>query len=125
MRYVFDDWVKFDPNFRSIAEFLGVEDYLYYQDRLLTIKKWAERKAGSNDRVAVLSQIKTALDTVGHGELGKRPVENLYKWIRLDEEIHGIREEQKLYEKPLPENTEEVKNEQVIEKPQGEEHAGT
>lgn len=92
------DSFKYDADFAKLTNYFKVDpnESNWYQDKLQTIQKWAQEKAQSKDMLDVLLELKALERELGtHSDLEKR-VNNVYRWVRLDQDEKRIQKEKKV-----------------------------
>ena len=89
------DAFKYDADFAKFTNYFKIDpnESNWYQDKLQAIQKWAQEKAQSKDMLDVLLELKALERELGtHADLEKR-VNNVYRWIRLDQDEKRIQKE--------------------------------
>ena len=92
------DNFKFDTDFAKLSQYFKVDsnESNWYQDKLQAILGWAKEKSGSKDILDILLELKALERELGtHNDLEKR-VNNVYRWIRLDQDEKRIQKEKKV-----------------------------
>ena len=92
------DSFKYDENFAQLSKYFKVDpnESNWYQDKIQAIHEWAKEKAQSKDILDVLLELKALERELGtHSDLEKR-VNNVYRWIRLDQDEKRIQKEKKV-----------------------------
>lgn len=91
------------PEHLAAMRYLNLPELHLISDRdmsnLNEVVNWAKTVSKSEDRLDVLSAIRWLEGRLGAPKVGESRVENLYRWIRLDQEETKLTREKKLYER--------------------------
>ena len=93
---VIDDW-KYDPAFMKLMNHFSIEsnDSEWYKDKLSVVRDWAKSRSKSDDVVDWLVEIKGLQRQLGFS-LGDKSINEVYRWVRLDQDEQRIKKEKSL-----------------------------
>src|SRR3990167_7871339 len=96
-----DSW-KYDPSYMKLMDYFQIssdEGYLF-KDKLETIGSYLTEKTGNKDVLNHLFFIKKLQRELGES-LDERRINQVYRWIKLDQDELRIKNEKALYEKKV------------------------
>lgn len=88
-----DIWSSNPDNLKLLKHFgVDVHESNWYQEKISEIYKWAKAKGNSSDIIDCLVEIRALQRHLGLGG-NEKSVNEVYRWIRLDQEEDRIKKE--------------------------------
>lgn len=92
------DWTKYDPGYRAIGDYLGVDpntEWSDFKNKIEYLKGWAKNTSKSEDYTDHVKALKSLEDKVGKPSWEDRRINHLYRNLRLEEDRVRIKENTK------------------------------